>query len=136
MDLLNVEEAKQRLGVSESTLRRLLYNHRIEAETIDRRLYFRAEDIDQLALRRRKVDVPSQSLSNDPLERLSNAEQEIAKLRQEVDALKASMHEASQRDEKPIAPRAPAERPYRPRKKEDRTPQCPQRQRAHFLKGS
>ncbi len=96
MDLLTIEEAKKRLGVSDSTLRRWMRKGKIKAQLIEHRYYFRAEDVDRLLPKQKDTDALSQRLGNAEAN-IETLHQETAKLRQEIEDLKTAVQELSQR---------------------------------------
>ncbi len=104
MDLLTIEEARQRLGISDSTIRRWMRQGKIEAQLLARRYYFREQDVARLLTERHREDdlsVTNQQLTELKLH-IASLDLEVMQLRERVTALEAS--------QKPTEPRVTAER--------------------------
>ncbi len=79
MDLLTIEEARKRLGISDSTMRRWIRQGKIKPQEIAHRYYFSEQDITRL--------LPKRSQDNALSQRISILEQEVIQLRERVDLL-------------------------------------------------
>ncbi len=104
MDLLTIEEARRRLGISDSTIRRWMRQGKIEAKLLARRYYFREQDVARLLAKHSKendLSVTSQQVADLKLH-IASLDLEVMQLRERVTALEASL--------KPTASRETAER--------------------------
>lgn len=83
MDLLTLQETMQRLGKSDSTIRRMIGRGQIEAEKIKGRYYFHISEVNRLLPSPSDTDKVIRDLAT----RLGNLEQEVEGLKQQIEQL-------------------------------------------------
>lgn len=80
MDLLTLQETMQRLGLSDSTIRRMMKRGQLPAQKIKGRYYFHVSEVNKHLPSPSNTDQAIRDLS----ERLSRLEQEIEELKQQT----------------------------------------------------
>lgn len=83
MDLLTLQETMQKLGLSDSTIRRMMKRGQISAQKIKGRYYFHVSEVNRLLPSPSDTDKIILDLSS----RLGSLEQEVEELKQQIEHL-------------------------------------------------
>lgn len=83
MDLLTLQEATQCLGISDSTIRRMMKRGEISAQMIKGRYYFHVSEVNRLLPSPSDTDRVIRDMSN----RLSSLEREVEELKKQIEHL-------------------------------------------------